>query len=136
MEGNPPQCPLNSSTSIRTCSRRVEVEWIIRLFKSLRHALEHMSLGEAMMCHIHQGWPSNDTPHGEAFPGGLSLQIPRFLGPYKYRGSTLLGYFLAFSCFRVFPSLFVPSSSLRLPSVVLCLPRRHPQACFQRISSR
>lgn len=120
MEGNPPQCPLNLSTSIRTCNRRVEVERIIRLFKSLGHALKHMSLGEAMMRHIHQGWLSNGAPHREAFPSGLSLQIPRFLSSYKYRGSTPFGLLFGLFCSGVFPSFFAPSSSLRLPPIVLC----------------
>lgn len=102
MEGNPPQCHLNSSTFIRTCNRRIEVERIIRLFKSLGHALEHMSLGEAMMRHIHQGWLSNGAPHWEEFPGGLSLQIPRFLGTYKYRGSTPFGLLFGLFSLRSF----------------------------------
>lgn len=130
MEGNPPQCPLNLSTSIRTCSRRVEVERIIRLFKSLGHALKHMSLEKAMMHHIHQGWPSNGAPHREAFPSGLSLQIPRFLGPYKYRGSTPFGLLFGLFSLRSFSFLLcafvvaVCASGHPLPS------RWHPQACF------
>lgn len=46
-------------------------------------ALEHVSLGEAMMGHIYQGWLSDGAPLREVFPCGLSLGISRFLDPYK-----------------------------------------------------
>ena len=117
-----PQCPLNLSTYVWTSTCRVEMEWVVCLFKSLGHFRTRVTWN-SNEDHIHRGHLSDCTPLWDVFLGGLFFRIPRVLGPYKEGPPTsliVLFWFLVFSFSRSWSflfSVFAFSLSLRRSSL-------------------
>ena len=125
MKGNPPQCPLNLSASIRSGSQQVEAERIICFFKLSR------CLGTRVI------WGCNDGSHqsrlvvrqhvssfgfGKRFQVACPLEYLGFWIPINSGAPYFLGHLLAFSCFGV----FLPALHLRRPTDCCSSPSSSP----------